>query len=276
MISCKVLDSSSDPKAHGGIVDDEDYNMLWYCKADPRFQYWVRVPQCYMDDERREGYKLIVLIHGTGCETEQYMQAAMPFLEEAHAILMAPVFASGLFELRDYNSFKLLACDGIRYDELLLQMIDELKLRYEGIETDQFCICGHSGGGQFTNRFLLSHPERLKAACISAPGRPTYLDFNLDYFWGVRDFIKHFGHEPKLDEIRKVPVLMVVGSEDRKFVGESPYGTTRFERIHNLKKNFEENGIQVTLHVMEGADHGSIVNRSKRMNLFCDFFRDKL
>lgn len=27
----------------------EDYNMLWYCKADPRFQYWVRIPKCYMD-----------------------------------------------------------------------------------------------------------------------------------------------------------------------------------------------------------------------------------
>ncbi len=146
MISCKVLAVTDDPEARKGIVGDADYNMLWYCRADPRFQYWVRVPKGYLEDENRQGYKLVVVIHGTGCEVERYLQAAAPFLEEQHAVLLAPVFPSGLFELRDFNSYKLLACDGIRYDEILLQMIEELRYRYEGVETERFFLCGHSGG----------------------------------------------------------------------------------------------------------------------------------
>ena len=39
MISCKVLAVTDDPEARKGIVGDADYNMLWYCRADPRFQY---------------------------------------------------------------------------------------------------------------------------------------------------------------------------------------------------------------------------------------------
>ena len=65
---------------------------------------------------------------------------------------------------------------------------------------------GHSGGGQFTNRFLFAHPERLKAVSIGAPGRPTFLNFEEDYFWGVRDFEKYFDKKLDLEAVRKIPV----------------------------------------------------------------------
>lgn len=273
MISCKVLAVTDDPAARKGIVGDADYNMLWYCRADPRFQYWVRVPGSYPDDENRQGYKLIVLIHGTGCEVDQYLQAALPFLEDQHAILLAPVFPSGLFETNDFNSYKLLACDGIRYDEILLQMIEELKYRYEGVETDRFYICGHSGGGQFVNRFLFVHPDRLAAASISAPGRPTFIDFDQDYFWGVRDLRKHFGHDLDLEALKEVQVQMVVGSEDNHYVGESRYGSTRIERLMSLRDNFESFGIPVQFELLDGVDHESIAGDGKRMAAFCNFFK---
>ena len=63
MISCKVLAVTDDPEARKGIVGDADYNMLWYCRADPRFQYWVRVPKCYLEDENRRGYKPVSYTH---------------------------------------------------------------------------------------------------------------------------------------------------------------------------------------------------------------------
>ena len=48
-------------------------------------------------------------------------------------------------------------CDGIRYDLILLDMIEDMAKRYPGVHTDQFFMFGHSGGGQFVNRFLLAH-----------------------------------------------------------------------------------------------------------------------
>ena len=273
MISCKALEVSNDPKARMGAFGDADYNMLWTCRADPRFQYWIRVPQSYMTDENRKDYKLIVVIHGTGCEVDRYLLAAVPRLEELHAIVLAPVFPSGLFYKNDFNSYKLLACDGLRYDEILLQMIEEIKDRYDGINTEKFCICGHSGGGQFTNRFLLVHPDRLLAASISAPGRPTFIDDTQDYFWGTKNMKEHFGHDVDVEALKKVHIQMVIGSEDTKYIGESPYGTTRIERLHSLKKNFEENGLNVEMNILDGVDHCTASGDGKRMNAFMDFFQ---
>ena len=89
-------------------------------------------------------------------------------------------------------------------------MIDDMAARYEGcIETEKFFLFGHSGGGQFVHRFLYLHPDRLKAVNIGAPGRPTYLDFEENFYWGVKDFKQVFGQELDLPAIRKVPVILL-------------------------------------------------------------------
>ena len=165
--------------------------MLWHCPSDPRFHYWVHLPDCYYD-EPDPHYQLLVIIHGTGCEIEEYIRSARTLADKQHVAILAPVFPGGLIDHDDFNSYKLLSCDGIRYDQILLSMIEDMKKRYPGLETDRFFLFGHSGGGQFVNRFLFVHPERLKAVSIGAPGRPTFLNSNEDYFWGIRDFKVYF------------------------------------------------------------------------------------
>ncbi|MFC0106313.1 hypothetical protein [Kibdelosporangium aridum] len=72
--------------------------------------------------------------------------------------------------------------------------------------------------------------------------------------------------------MRRVPVHMVVGSEDTDTFeinnpGESNWmngcektGRTRVERLDTLRRNFESNGIKVTFDVVDGAGHsGSAV-----------------
>lgn len=43
------------------------------------------------------------------------------------------------------------------------------------------------------------HPDRLAAVSISAPGRPTFLDWEKDYYWGVKDWKELFGTEIDLE-----------------------------------------------------------------------------
>lgn len=229
-------------------------NMLWHCPTDPRFHYWVHLPDCYYD-EKEPHYKLLVLIHGTGCAIEEYIKQAKELADLSHTAILAPVFPGGLLIRDDFNSYKLLSCDGIRYDQLLLDMVEDMGKRYPGVKTDKFFLFGHSGGGQFTNRFLFAHPDRLIAASIGAPGRPTFLNPNEDYFWGTRDFKNYFGHDVDLEAIRKVPVLISVGENDNKFIGDSPYGDNRVDRMKSLKKNFEEHGIQTELTILPGFAH---------------------
>ena len=105
------------------------------------------------------------------------------------------------------------------------------------------------------NRFLLAHPERLQAVSIGAPGRPTFINPDEDYFWGTRDFKKYFGHDVNTEELKKIPVLITVGEKDTKYIGESVYGNNRVERMKSLKKNLEENGVKVELQIIPGFAH---------------------
>ena len=137
----------------------------------------------------------------------------------------------------------------------LLDMIDDMAKRYPGVETDKFFLFGHSGGGQFVNRFLFAHPEKLRACAIGAPGRPTFLNPDEDYFWGTRDFKNYFGHDVDLAAVQKVPVLVIVGENDTKFIGDSPYGDNRVARMKSLQKNLQDHGVHTELTILPGFAH---------------------
>ncbi|KAK9234061.1 hypothetical protein V1525DRAFT_414306 [Lipomyces kononenkoae] len=66
----------------------------------------------------------------------------------------------------------------MRYDLLLLAILDEVSLRCPAIDTSKVLLTGFSGGGQFVHRFTYLHPERLLAVNVGAPGSVTYLDDN--------------------------------------------------------------------------------------------------
>ena len=229
-------------------------NMLWHCPTDQRFPYWVHLPDCYYD-EKDPHYKLLVIIHGTGCAVEDYVRHAKELADRDHVAVLAPLFPGGLIQRDDFNSYKLLSCDGVRYDQILLDMIDDMAKRYPGVETDKFFLFGHSGGGQFVNRFLFAHPEKLRACAIGAPGRPTFLNPDEDYFWGTRDFKNYFGHDVDLAAVQKVPVLVIVGENDTKFIGDSPYGDNRVARMKSLQKNLQDHGVHTELTILPGFAH---------------------
>ena len=172
-MSEQALSAGLTPQMKKNLFGNAYLNMLWHCPSDPRFHYWVHLPDCYYEEEN-PSYQLLVIIHGTGCEIESYLRAAKGLADQNHVALLAPMFPGGLIDREDFNSYKLLSCDGVRYDQILLSMIDDMKKRYPGVQADRFFMFGHSGGGQFTNRFLFAHPERLKAVSIGAPGRPTF------------------------------------------------------------------------------------------------------
>ena len=250
-----VLADHLSKEVQQNLFGNADLNMLWSCQAFPQFWYWVHVPDAWRTEENPH-CNLLVIIHGTGCAAENYVREATQWADAHHTAILAPLFPSGLIDRNDFNSYKLLACDGIRYDQVLLAMIQEMEKRYPGVDGKKFFLFGHSGGGQFTNRFLLVHPDRVKAVSIGAPGRPTFLDFQTDYFWGVRNFRDVFDKDLDLDAVREVPVQITVGALDTKYIGESPYGTNRVARMKSLEKNFKDNGIkEVELTIIPGIEH---------------------
>ena len=125
-MSEQALSAGLTPEMKKNLFGNAYLNMLWHCPSDPRFHYWVHLPDCYYEEEN-PSYQLLVIIHGTGCEIESYLRAAKGLADQNHVALLAPMFPGGLIDREDFNSYKLLSCDGVRYDQILLSMIDDMK-----------------------------------------------------------------------------------------------------------------------------------------------------
>ena len=135
--------------------------------------------------------KILVLVHGTPPESEtaefnaQYYTAAWTdFAEENSFILIAPAFNQEDFSSRlgDHalGGYRGLFGRVIGADAWVLRLVSAHQQAY-GMEGEPFYLYGHSAGGQFTARFLVTHPERVKGAVITAAA--TYPQPTIDVAW---------------------------------------------------------------------------------------------
>jgi pimeloyl-ACP methyl ester carboxylesterase len=231
---------------------------------DQRLFYALYVPKDHTPDA--EPLPLVVIQHGTGRSAELYRDKWKPFAIEHRCVILTPLFPAGLMEPGELHSFKFLEYRGLRFDEELLHIVDEVGARFN-TETVKFYLHGFSGGGQFAHRFFYAHPDRLAGISIGAPGRITQLDPRLPWWLGTGGFEERFGIRIDLDALRKVPVQMVIGGDDVEtweinnpggpnwMDGVQETGSTRIERLETLRDNFVAQGIDVRFDVVPGVAH---------------------
>ncbi|WP_232668658.1 alpha/beta hydrolase [Pseudonocardia sp. TRM90224] len=231
---------------------------------DQRFSYCLYVPTAH--DPEGDPVPLVVLQHGTGRRGPQYRDRFAEWAEQHGALVLAPLFPAGIGDPDDLHNFKFIRYRGIRFDDVLLSMVDEVGDRFN-VAADRFLLHGFSGGGQFVHRFAYLHPQRLRGLSIGAPGRITYIDPDSPWWTGLKGFEEEFGCPPRIEELRDVPVQMVVGDADVEtweinnpgdsnwMDGADAHGTTRVERLQALRANFEANGITVRFDVVPGVGH---------------------
>jgi pimeloyl-ACP methyl ester carboxylesterase len=224
------------------------------------------VPKAYEPQGTRP-LELLVLVHGTGRNPFAYQQAAADFADAHHCLVLCPLFPCGIPEPRGTENYKFVSFKGIRFDLVLLSMISEVGRIYR-VDGGRFCLFGFSGGAHFAHRFFYAHPERLRAVAIDAPGVVTLLDLEQDWWCGVRNFASIFGKELCLEEMRKVAVQMIVGSDDTAtweiavqpgwpfwMEGITASGSTRVERLAALRDSWREAGIDVEHLIVPGVGH---------------------
>lgn len=163
--------------------------MMWHCNTDPRFSYHTYIPEDYKEYKEKK-LKLMSFVHGTGRTIEWYRSLFRDFADKEGFAIIFPMFPGGLMDKNDFNSYKLLEYNGVRYDNVFLSMIDELAGRFP-IDTDKIYLYGWSGGGQFVHSFLYVHLERLVAVVIGASGRPTYYSPYDDYYREYANFERY-------------------------------------------------------------------------------------
>lgn len=110
-----------------------------------------------------------------------------------------------------------------RPDLQLIAMLDDARRRIarEGVRTDRRVLMhGHSAAGMFTSRFVLLHPERVKAATVVAPGGwPTapvasHGGHALTYPAGIADLRAVSGRPFRRERAAAVPLLLMLGADD--------------------------------------------------------------
>ncbi len=155
------------------------------CSADRRFSYCDYVPSTYTG-ANAERFRILVAVHGSDRNPEATRDLYINLADELGVILLSPLFPTRVTARDDYHNYIWLRFDDIRYDLILLAMMEEVAETY-GVSADRVAMTGFSGGGQFVHRFLYVHSDRLIAASIGAPGMITMLDPTRDWFVGTRD-----------------------------------------------------------------------------------------
>jgi predicted esterase len=264
-LSVDTKNPAAEAADRGRAMYDFGPTPVFALRHDPRFSYCLYVPP-----ERPKGHEppaLVVAMHGTGRGFSGYRDAMAAFGRWNNCIILAPLFPIGVLGDGNRDGFKYLREGDIRYDRVLLAMVDEIGQRY-GLEFDRFAMFGYSGGGHFVHRFLMLHPDRLWAACIGAPGSVTLLDPTRDWWVGTRNMKALFGAEIDTRALARVPVQMVVGAADletweithreggRHWMPDANHaGRTRPERLAKLRDSFAASGVQVQFDLVPNMAH---------------------
>ena len=235
------------------------------CRLDRRFSYGVYVPRGYTL-ARAADYKILVVVHGSERAPEVARELCVDLAEETRRIVLAPLFPVAVTEDEETHNYIFLKYRDIRFDQVLLAMVDELGRRF-GVSGDKFWLAGFSGGGQFAHRFMYLHAARLSAVSVGAPGIVNTLSESQDWFVGIRDVHTQFGQDVDLRGMQCLPVQIVVGAEDVEsdiviappnalyMDGVNDSGLTRVERARYLHQLMQAAGVDASLDIVPGAAH---------------------
>lgn len=241
---------------------------VYASQADQRFSYCLYVPVALRDDvEARRGAQILVVVHGTERGNQGLRDTFAALADSLNLIVLAPLFPGGVGSVGERDAYKYIQAGGLRYDHVLLDMLAEVRGRY-GVETERCLMFGFSGGAHFAHRFLYLHPEQLTAVSVCAPGSPTLLDPDRDWWVGTRGVRERFGRDIDLEAVRRVRVHLAVGRDDRDtheithapggvywMPGANDAGPTRVDRLLTLAQNLAAAGVAAQVDVLDGVDH---------------------
>ena len=221
---------------------------------------------------------LLVYVHGTGRNLSPLRDELSRFADSVPCAVVAPLFPAGLEHPNDLDSYKHLRSPSVRFDEALLEILEEVGYRWPGICTDKIFLMGFSGGGQFAHRFLYLYPERLRAVSIGAPGSVTHLDRANSWPEGVSDVEAVFSRSIRKDVIRQIDIQLIIGGNDTEMHGGGEFTewvrikmqergqsisagakrrVGRLQVLRDLHEAWKLDGITARLDVVDGVAHDS-------------------
>ena len=207
---------------------------------------------------------LLVTIHGISRNAREQAERFAPLAARHGFNVVAPHFDED-----EYGDYQRLGRRGRgpRADAALDHLIDELERR--GVASRELFLFGYSGGGQFVHRYVMAHPERVRAGIVASAGWYTFPDPSVDYPYGIRADAELRGVRFRPKDFLRVPMLTVVGDDDRErdenlrrsHALDRQQGRNRVERakrwVRAMRTAARERELnpRVELAMLEGAGH---------------------
>jgi pimeloyl-ACP methyl ester carboxylesterase len=229
---------------------------------------------------------ILVLVHGTPQKQDSaeftahyYITNWVDFAEQQGLILIVPAFNQRDFSSRlgDHamSGYRGLFGRQIGADEWILRLVDAYQAA-NGTSGTPFYLYGHSAGGQFVARFLVTHPERIERAVLSAAATYPQITTQVAWPYGMGELHAEIAWDAettrRVDIVpdknnwlaaTQVPLTVIVGLND---VAEVPYypgqqGVNRLLRARNWVRDMgalaDENGLKsrFTIEMIPGKGH---------------------
>jgi poly(3-hydroxybutyrate) depolymerase len=239
---------------------------------------------------RQEARGVLVVVHGMPTEedarhivalAEKFLKRWVAFAEVHRLVVLAPAFDDenfGSLKGEQGGGYRGLFGRQVGADEFV-NLILEQSRSYVRSWDGRIVLYGHSAGAQFANRYCVRHPDRVRAAVISAAGWYAMPDAKAHWPSGMGPWKTSFRwasyEKPQPIDVRPdpsgwqraavLPLTVVVGTADteeqKPRAGHT--GTTRVEYaqqwvkdMNQLAKDDNRAG-RVRLILVEGVGHDS-------------------
>lgn len=204
-------------------------------RAHEHGNYHLYVPESYT-----AASDVVVVVHGTPGKNEDANAVAQAFIERwtdfadtTASIIVAPVFDQEKYASKQgvYGGYRGLYGREVGADEFLHQILAQVDLIAPTSE-QRFYLYGFSAGGQFANRYVVRHPDRVLGVIIGAAGRYAFPEDRLygeevKWHYGMGSINTEIkwpnGEETKINiepdpegwaRAASRPITIIVGSED--------------------------------------------------------------
>ncbi|GAA6136250.1 hydrolase [Oceaniserpentilla sp. 4NH20-0058] len=237
----------------------------------------------YIPDETPKN--ILVIAHGMLSKIDKasdvakkYISRWVKYADKHGLLLIAPVFDTSRFGNLGggFGGYRNLFGKFVPADEFVNKLVSRYSFQTSS-GSKRFYLYGHSAGGQFVNRYVVTHPDKVIHAVVSAAGRYSYPTTSSKWPYGAGNLSKNLkwkdGSKNRVFISKSLrnyalaanKVSIVIGSKDIKSQPKRPAhsGNTRIEiakswalEMNKNAKRYGVNGI-VNVNVIQGIGHSS-------------------
>lgn len=227
---------------------------------------------------------LLVIVHGSISQDGSALNAAQTFAERWTVFadrnrfaVIAPAFDDENFggHAGPGGGYRGLFGRRVGADVFVNAIVDQTRQALPTLP-ETFMLYGHSAGGQFVSRYLVTHPQRVRAAVISAAGTFAFPDPDVTWTNGMRTLTRRirWSDDEAWKEIEitpdphgwmkaaQIPIAVVVGSRDTAEIKAIPGnpGRSHVERarawVDAMQKHAADEGHASRVVFVQVADVG--------------------